>query len=89
MDASTKIVASVGLTPGFNPKKAVRHWPVIQMSWELLAVVSVDGEIFCSFTVFITTPEISGPLYIRPDVYHTQITEYSLETLQYQSHTYR
>jgi len=58
----------------------VEHWPVIQMSWELLDVVSADGGILPSFTDFITTPETSGPLYIRSDAYHTQITEYFLET---------
>ena len=79
MDGSTKIVALVGLTPGSNFRKAVAHWPVIQMSWDLLDVVR--GATLRSFAEFITTPEISGPLYIRSDVYHTQITEYSLETL--------
>src|SRR5882757_5847421 len=41
----------------------------IQLSWELLAWASVEGKIHSSFTKFITTPEISGPLYISPDVY--------------------
>ena len=53
----------------------------IVLSWDLLAWISVEDGIFCSFTNFITTPELSGPLYISPDIYHTQITEYSLETL--------
>jgi len=87
MDGSTKIVGLVRSTPGFNVK-AVEHWPVIQMSWELLDVVSADGGILRSFTDFITTPETSGPLYIRSDVYHTQITEYFLETL-YRYKNYR
>jgi len=30
------------------------------------------------FTNFITTPELSGPLYMSPDIYHSQITEYLL-----------
>ena len=50
------------------------------LSWELLAWF-LDG-IPRSLTEFITTPEISGPeFYIRSDIYHTQITEYSLETI--------
>ena len=52
----------------------------IALSWDLLAWFS--EEIPCSLTEFITTPEISGPeFYIRSDIYHTQITEYSLETI--------
>ena len=47
----------------------------IVLSWDLLAWISVEGIIPCSFTNFITTPELSGPLYISPDIYHTQITE--------------
>ena len=46
------------------------------LSWDLLAWISVEGRIPCSFTTFITTPELSGPLYISPAIYHTQITEY-------------
>ena len=54
----------------------------VLLSWELLAwIASRNGGIPCSFTNFITTPELSGPLYIRPDIYHTQITEYSLQEL--------
>ena len=51
----------------------------IVISWDLLAWISMEGGgIPCSFTNFITTPELSGPfkLYISPDIYHTQITEY-------------
>jgi hypothetical protein len=53
----------------------------IVLSWDLLGWISVEDRILCSFTNFITTPELSGPLYISPDIYHTQITEYSLETI--------
>ena len=53
----------------------------IVLSWDTLSWISVEGEIPCSFTKFITTPELSGPLYIAPDIYHTQITEYSLKTI--------
>ena len=50
----------------------------IVLSWDLLAWILVEGRIPCSFTHFITNPELSGPLYISPDIYHTQITEYLL-----------
>jgi len=53
----------------------------IVLSWDLLSWLSVEGGIPCSFTKFITTPDLSGPLYITPDIYHTQITEYSLKTV--------
>ena len=53
----------------------------IVLSWDLLAWISVEGRIPCSFTNFITTPELSGPLYISPDDYHTQVTEYSLQQI--------
>ena len=53
----------------------------IVLSWELLRWISVEDKIPCSFTDFITTPELSGPLYISPDIYHTQIMEYSLQTI--------
>ena len=53
------------------------------LSWDLLDLISVMDGILCSFTNFITTRELSGPLYISPDIYHTQITEYSLETIFY------
>ena len=48
---------------------------LLDSSW-----ISWKYQIFDSFTDFITTPELSGLLYISPDIYHTQITEYSLET---------
>jgi hypothetical protein len=53
----------------------------IVLSWDLLAWISEKDSIPCSFTNFITTQELSGPFYISPDIYHTQITEYSLETV--------
>ena len=52
----------------------------IVLSRTLLEQMTMDGRIPFSFTNFITTQELSGPLYISPDVYHTQITEYSLLT---------
>ena len=48
------------------------------LSWNLLPLILVEGGIPCSFTNFITTPELSGPLYINPEIYHTQIAEYLL-----------
>ena len=50
----------------------------IVLSWDLLVYISAEGKIPCSFTNFITNPELSGPLYISPDIYHTQITEFLL-----------
>ena len=55
------------------------NWTVL--SWDLIAWISVKSRIPCSFTNFITTPELSGALYISPDIYHTQITEYLLEKI--------
>ena len=53
----------------------------IVLSLDLLAWIPVEGRIPCSFTSFITTPELSGPLFINPCSYHTQITEYSLQSI--------
>ena len=41
----------------------------------------MEGRIPFSFTNFITTLELSSPLYISPDIYYIQITEYSLENI--------
>ena len=71
-----------GLRPGVHVSAfslAPRY--MIVLSWDLLAWMSVEGKILRSFTNFITTPELSGPLYIDPDIYQTQVTEYSLETI--------
>ena len=51
------------------------------ISWDLIVWISTNDGIPRSFTDFITTPELSGPFYISPNIYHTQITEYSLETI--------
>jgi len=63
--------------------KAVSRTPQcrIVLSWDLLDWILVERRIPCLFTNFITTPELSGTLYISPDIYHTQITEYSLQTI--------
>ena len=48
------------------------------LSKRLLFWITVEDRIPSSFTNFITTPELSGPLYISSDIYHAQITEYLL-----------
>ena len=53
----------------------------ILLSWDLLVWLLVKGRIPSSSTHFITTPELSGSLYISPDVNHALITEYSLEAI--------
>ena len=53
----------------------------IVLSWDLLGLTTMKGRIPSFFTNFITTPVLSGPLYISPDIYHTQVTEYLLEKL--------
>ena len=53
----------------------------IVLSQPLLAWLSVEGVIPYSFTNFITTSELSGPLYISPDSFHTQVTEHFLEKI--------
>ena len=55
----------------------------IIVSWDLLSWISEEawGGIPFSFTNFITVQEFSGPLYISPDIYHTQITEYTGDNL--------
>ena len=52
----------------------------IVLSCALLSQISMEGRIPFSFTNFITNQELSGPFYISPDIFHTQITEYSLLT---------
>ena len=54
----------------------------LALSWDLLGWIPGD-RILCSFTNFITTAELSGPFYISPDIYHTQITEYLLEIIHH------
>ncbi|KAF8816495.1 hypothetical protein BYT27DRAFT_7182051 [Phlegmacium glaucopus] len=67
------------MLPRTRPLRATNPG-VVQLPWDLLAQESVNDRIPSSLTDFMTTQERSGPLYISPDVYHTQITEYSLET---------
>jgi hypothetical protein len=54
------------------------------LSWDLLNWITVEGRIPYFFTNFITTSELSGPLYISPGIFHTQITEYLLELIYIQ-----
>ena len=70
----------VNLVPHRDFPWTPRYWNVLSRT--LLDWMTMDGRIPFSFTNFITTQELSGPLYISPDVYHTQITEYSLLTFQ-------
>ena len=63
------------------PVGAPQYRDRIVLSWDLLDWITMAGRIPCSFSNFITTPELSGPLYIIPDIYHTQITEYLLDTV--------
>ena len=53
----------------------------LALSWDFLAWIPGEDRILCSLTNFVTTAELSGSFYISPDIYHTQITEYLLETI--------
>ena len=50
-------VSTVSWTPQYR----------ISLSWDLLAWISSRFSIPCSFTKFITTPELSGDFYISPN----------------------
>ena len=52
------------------------------LSYSLLTRMTMEDRIPLSFTNFITTKELSGPFYVSPDIYHTHITEYSLQTFR-------
>jgi len=75
------------LSPSWqNFRTPSRDYRII-LSWNLLTrMISTKDGILCSFTSFITTPESSGPLHMSPDIYHTQITEYSLQTIHQPNH---
>ena len=66
--------------PQVGPFSGIPEYKIV-LSWDLLVWISVKDRIPCSFTNYITTPELSGTLFINPDIYHTQITEYSLKTI--------
>ena len=61
------------------PSWTLHHGTIL--SWDLLAWIMVEGGIPCSLTSFIATPELAGPLYISPGIYHTQVTGYLLENI--------
>jgi len=52
------------------------------LSYDLLDWILMGSGTPYFFTNFITTQELSGPfkLYISPNIYHTQITEYLLQS---------
>ena len=56
----------------------------IVISRPFLDWMTMEGRIPFSFTNFIRTQDLAtcDPFYISPDIYHTQITEYSLLTFQ-------
>ena len=74
-------ITIAGLDVPCLPIRVSSTQDILALSWDLLAWLPKEDGILCSFTNFITTPELSGPLYISPDIYHTQITEYLLETI--------
>ena len=77
-----KCITIAGLNDPCLPIRISSPHDMFAISWDLLAWLLQKGdEIFCSFTNFITTAELSGPLYISADIYHTQVTEYLLETI--------
>ena len=76
----TTYITLGGLEVQVSPSSPTPQYRII-LSRELLAWMLLKDKILCSFTNFITTPGLSGPLYISPGIYHSQITEYSLETI--------
>ena len=52
----------------------------IVLSRDLLALISVEGRILCSFTNFITTRELFWPLVYQSGCVSYSNSEYSLET---------
>ena len=75
-----KNITIYGLELDHNQYPPIYSRYKIVLSCALLNWMTMEGRIPFSFTNFITTPELSGPLYISPDIYHTQISEYSLLT---------
>ena len=77
---TAQIITMDRLYPHYLSSQASWTWHSLQygivLSWDLLSrMISLENGIPCSF---ITTPELSGPLHISSDIYHTQITGYSL-----------
>ena len=65
----------------YHPFYSILRYRIV-LSCALLDRMTMEGRIASSFTKFITTQELSSSFYISPDIYHTQITEYSLQTFQ-------
>ena len=63
----------------YRPSSWTTRYRIV-LSYALLSWMEMEGRIPISFSNFITTQELSGPFYISPDIYHTQIAEYSLLT---------
>ena len=63
----------------YRPSSWTTRYKIV-LSCSLLNWMTMQGRILFSFSNFITTQELSGPFYISPDIYHTQIAEYSLLT---------
>ena len=80
---TAQIVTMDRLYPHYLSSQASWTWHSLQygivLSWDLLSrMISLENGIPCSF---ITTPELSGPLHISSDIYHTQITGYSQQLI--------
>ena len=78
----TEYITMRGLDPVQSSSFYLTSQYRIVLSYALLDRLTMEGRIAPSFTNFITTQELSSSFYISPDIYRTQITEYSLQTLQ-------
>ena len=67
--------------PPFTWTPSPQYRIQVTLSCALLTWMTMDGRIPFSLTNFITTQDLSGPFYVSPDIYHTQITEYLLEKI--------
>ena len=76
-----KCITVTGLDIPCLPIRISSPQHTLALSWDFLAWIPGEDRILCSLTNFVTTAELSGSLYISPDIYHTQITEYLLETI--------
>ena len=69
----------------FNFSAYTRPPPYRMLLFLGLASLDIGEGQNSLFTHFIKTSELSGPLYISPDLYYTQSMEYSLEAI-FQGH---
>ena len=76
-----RCITVAGLDIPLLPIRISSPQHTLALSWDFLAWIPGKDSILCSLTNFITTTELSGPFYISPDIYHTQVTEYLLETI--------